>query len=199
MRHPPQEGIAMEDTLVETLEAAVRALEAAGVVYAVTGSIASSVHSEPLMSEDVDLIVHASVEQARAVARALSPRFYAPEDMLVSAAEKHSFTNVVDNRTSLKVDFSFVPSAGYLGAALARRVKQRIGMGMPEFWFVTAEDVILMKLVWRKDTRSAKQWDNALSVARVKGARMDWKYLFEQAKKLGVEEDLERLRDEAGI
>ena len=56
-----------------------------------------------------------------------------------------------------------------------------------------------MKLLWRKDTQSTKQWDNALGVARVKGARMDWKYLFENAKSLGVEDDLIRLRDEAGI
>ena len=62
-----------------------------------------------------------------------------------------------------------------------------------------AEDIILMKLLWRRDTRSTKQWENALSVARVKGARMDWKYLFEQARTLDIEEDLIALRDEAGI
>ena len=64
---------------------------------------------------------------------------------------------------------------------------------------VTPEDIILMKLLWRRDSTSEKQWRDALSVARVKGARMDWKYLFEQAKRLGIEEDLITLRDEAGI
>jgi hypothetical protein len=56
-----------------------------------------------------------------------------------------------------------------------------------------------MKLEWRKDTGSRKQWDNALGVVRVHGARLDWKYLFERARLLGVEGDLTALRDESGV
>lgn len=193
------EGTVMENALLETLSAVAQALEQLGVEYAVTGSIASSFHSEPYSSVDVDLLVNASVEQARGLAQRLSPRFYAPEDILTKAAREHSFVNVVDNRTSLKADLSFIEPGGYLTRALQRRIRARIGSVTPEFWFVTAEDVILMKLLWRKDTGSAKQWENALGVARVKGARMDWKYLFEQARKLGIEDDLVQLRDEAGI
>lgn len=189
----------MDDPLIETLTATVEALESAGIVYAVTGSIASSVHGEPVMSQDVDLILQATPEQARCVSVRLVPRFYAPEEILVEAARTHAFTNVVDNRTSLKADLSFVPSTGFLAKTLGRRVRARIGTAPNEFWFVTPEDVILMKLLWRKDTRSTKQWDNALSVARIKGARMDWNYLFDQAERLGVRADLESLRDEAGI
>ena len=83
--------------------------------------------------------------------------------------------------------------------ARRRRMRERIGPDSLEFWFVTPEDIILMKLLWRKDTQSAKQWENALSVAKYKGTRMDWKYLFEQAKALGIEPDLIKLRDDAGI
>jgi hypothetical protein len=64
---------------------------------------------------------------------------------------------------------------------------------------VTAEDIILMKLLWRRESRSEKQWSNALSVARVKRAKLDWKYLLEQARSLGIEDDLVKLRDAAGI
>jgi len=46
---------------------------------------------------------------------------------------------------------------------------------------------------------TTKQGENALGVARTKGTRMDWKYLFEQAETLGIVKDLEQLRDEAGI
>jgi len=50
-----------------------------------------------------------------------------------------------------------------------------------------------------QDTQSQKQWESALSVARVRNVNLDWKYLFEQARSLGIEEDLIKLRDEAGI
>ncbi len=189
----------MEQALIQTLIEADRALDDVGIAYAVTGSIASGLYGEPVMSLDVDLVVRASVDEAVQLAKRLQPRFYAPEDMLAEAARQNSFANVVDNATGLKVDLSFVPATGFLAEVIGRRVKESLAQGAPEFWFVMPEDVILMKLLWRRETQSAKQWENALNVARVRGARMDWKYLFERSRALGIEEDLERLRDEAGI
>ena len=187
------------NALIDLLTETVRVLDEVQVPYAIAGSVASSVHGEVFASLNVDLIVQASPEQAQAVARKLSPRFYAPEDMLAEAARGHSMANVADNRTGLKVDLSFVPATGFLATVMARRTGMQIGSDGPEFQLVTAEDVILTKLLWRKETRSQKQWENALSVARVKGARMDWNYLWEQADSLRIKDDLVKLRDEAGI
>ncbi len=189
----------MDDALIDMLTVVCDGLERLSIRYAVRGSVASSVHGEPFSSLDADLIVLASAGDAARLSAELSPRFYAPEDMLTEGARSCSFVNVVDNRTSLKVDLSLIGSNSFLKLALERRMRTRIGSHPREFWFVTLEDVILMKLLWRKDTQSAKQWENALSVARVQGARMDWKYLFEQARALGIEDDLVKLRDEAGI
>lgn len=44
-----------------------------------------------------------------------------------------------------------------------------------------------------------KQWECVLNVAQRKTARMDWKYLSEQAGSLGIERDLIKFRNEAGI
>jgi hypothetical protein len=189
----------MDDPLIESLTVVTDALESLGISYAITGSVASSVHGEPFDSIDADLILIALPSRAAALSQALAPRFYAPEDMLVEACRNGGFINVIDVRTSMKIDLSFVAGDLFLRQCLDRRVQARIGGHPGEFWFVTAEDIILMKLLWRKDTQSAKQWENALSVARKLGARMDWKYLFEQARTLGIEPDLIRLRDEAGI
>ena len=189
----------MDDALIETLKEVVGALDALRIPHAITGSVASSVYGEPYSSLDVDLVVQASSRQAADLAKRLTPRFYAPEDILTAAARDRGFTNIVDNRTGLKVDLSFVGESGFLGTVMGRRAKSKIGTDSPEVDVVTPEDVILMKLVWRKDTHSQKQWENALGVARVRGARMDWKYLFEQARELGIEDELTKLRDEAGI
>jgi hypothetical protein len=64
---------------------------------------------------------------------------------------------------------------------------------------VTPEDIILMKLLWRRESRSEKQWRDALGVAKVQGTRMDWNYLWDQAEHLQIKHDLTQLRDEAGI
>lgn len=187
------------NALIDMLSKTVRVLDEVQVAYAIAGSVAGSVHGEPLATQNVDLLVQASPEQAQAVAHKLSPRFYAPEDMLEEAARRFSMANIVDNRTRLKGDLAFVATTGFLATVMARRTSMQIGSDGPEFQLVTAEDVILTKLLWRRDTLSAKQWENALSVARVKGTRMDWKYLLEQADALGIKDDLVKLRDEAEI
>lgn len=192
------EGATMDDALIVSLTTVADALEQVGATYAVTGSIAASVYGEPFQSLDVDLIVSASTEQAARLAELLSPRFHAESEMLRDAAANHDFVKVIDQRTGLKVDLSFVRGA-FLGDVLSRRVRCKIGGAEPEFWFVTPEDAILTKLLWRKDSRSAKQWENALGVVRVRGARLDWKYLFEQARELDIEDDLVQLRDEGGV
>lgn len=189
----------MHDPLIETLTQVATALEDLRVPYAVTGSVASSVHGEPSSTLDADIILLAPSSLVAELSAKLQPRFYAPADMLSAAARDHSFANVVDIRTSLKVDLSFIGDDPFLIEVLRRRIKSRIGTDTREFWFVTPEDIILMKLLWRKDTQSSKQWDNALNVARMKGIQMDWKYLFLQAKTLGIEPDLIKLRDDAGI
>jgi len=198
-RRGEMEGLTVDNALVDTLSTVTESMNGLNIVYAVTGSIASSVHGEPYMSQDVDLIVHATPEQMTRLALSLAPRFYAPADMLSQAARDHVQANVVDNKNGLKADISPIPKTGFLADAMSRRVRTRIGSASPEFWFVTPEDVILMKLDWRRGTQSAKQWDNALGVARIQGVKLDWKYMFDQARSLDLEDDLVKVRDEAGI
>lgn len=188
-----------DDPLIDVLQATVDVLEQARIAYAVTGSVASAIHGEPFPSQDVDIVVRMTVAQAREIADQLPQRFYRSIERLEEVARYGGIANLIDADSSLKVDLSVVPAEPFFDSIMSRRILEKYGPDGPAFYTVTPEDIILMKLVWRKDSRSQKQWDNALSVARVQGARMDWKYLFEQAGKLAIEDDLTKLRDEAGI
>ncbi len=187
------------DPFVDLIDVTVRHLAKMGIEYAVTGSVMSGIYGEPLTSYDVDIVVKMDAAQAARLAEALPQRFYRSKESLIDAARTCGMANLVDCETGLKVDLSCMQPTRYRDSVFSRRVKTSFGSGTPEFYGVSPEDVVLMKLLWRKDTRSTKQWENALSVARVKGARMDWKYLFKQAGELGIEDDLIKLRDEAGI
>lgn len=198
-RTQASETASMDDALIQTLLEVTAVLERLCIPYAVTGSVASSIHGEVFQSMDADVILLASSRDASQIASSLGPRFYAPVDMLSEAAATRTFANVIDNRTGLKVDLSFISEDPYLHRVLERRIRSTIGSHPAEFWFVTPEDIILMKLIWRKDTRSAKQWENALGVVRVRGARMDWAYLRRETEAQGLLDDLIRLRDEAGV
>ena len=82
---------------------------------------------------------------------------------------------------------------------MARRIMLTPPGHAESLWVVTAEDIVLMKLVWRKDSRSEKQWRNALSVVKVKGHQLDWAYLRKWAAELDLTADLEQLMREADI
>lgn len=183
----------------EVISIIARALSEAGIEYAITGSVASGVHGEPTATQDVDIIVQMTEAQARALARALPPRFYRNEDSLAQASRTRGLVNVLDMDTAFKIDLSVVPLTPFHRSVFERRQSIAFESERAKIDVVSPEDIILMKLLWRRDSMSEKQWRDALGVARVKGARMDWKYLFGQARSLGIEEDLINLRNEAGI
>jgi len=183
----------------EAIGLVVTALEKEHVVYAVTGSVASSIHGEPITSIDVDIAVRMSPEVASRLARDMAPRFYADPDMLREAAVNHAIANLYDHQTGLKFDLSVLSDIPYHEQVLSRRVRIQEPSSGLAIWVVSPEDAVLMKLVWRKDSRSRKQWDNALSVVRVKGHELDWSYLRRWAAELGVEADLDQLVREAGV
>lgn len=187
------------DSLLELLVHVTQALEDTGAVYAVTGSVASSIHGEPVTSMDVDIVADLSANQGAQLARSVSGRLYADEDMLRRAAIEHSMANLIDPASGYKVDISVLKQTPYHEQVLQRRVRITHPDGKASFWVVSPEDTILMKLAWRKESRSQKQWANALSVARVRKNRLDWAYLRKWAGELGVEQDLDELLQEAGL
>ena len=69
-------------------------------------------------------------------------------------------------------------------------------MGM-DLFIVSPEDSILSKLEWTKGRQSQTQFQDALGVLMVQWDRVDFDYLKEWAKNLGVEDALEQLLEQA--
>ncbi len=185
--------------IYEVMEQVVSALVEIGIEYAITGSVASGLYGEPISTQDVDIIVRMTEQQANRLGDMLPPGLYRNKDSLVAAARNGGIVNVIDMDSAFKVDLSVVQLTPFHLGVFKRCRGIELEPGCMRIEVVSPEDIILMKLDWRKDTRSTKQWDNALSVSQVQGARMDWGYMFKQAETLGIVDDLTKLRDEAGI
>ncbi len=187
------------DPLLGLTNIIVKGLENAGIRYAITGSIASSIHGEPITSLDIDFVVSMTEPQGRILDRDLPQRLYRSIDRLIDTAQSGGIANLIDTETGLKVDLSNVRPGSLAERALQRARIESFGTEAPAFYTVTPEDIILMKLEWRKTSRSEKQWNDALGVARVKAHELDWDYLFQQARIVGIEQDLSDLRNNAGL
>jgi hypothetical protein len=189
----------MDSSFVQLITSVCETFERHRVKYAITGSVASSLHGEPITSTDVDYIIEMSVAQVKPVCADLSALYYVSDEGLRDAVINKGMTNVIDGRTGISADLSVVAPSPFHRNVFLRRVQVDLDPGGIKAWFVSPEDIVLMKLNWRKESRSSKQWNDALGVVRANGARLDWQYLFDQARELGIVDDLTELRDEGGV
>lgn len=189
----------IDEPFLDVIATVVSALNRAGIAYGITGSIASGIYGEPVVSQDVDIAVRMTSQQARDLSTLLPERFYRSDERIIAVANESGMTNLIDTETALKVDLCVLPKTSFYDAVMMRCKPQSFGPEGSQYNAVSAEDIVLMKLFWRADSRSEKQWRNALSVVQVQRNRLDWKYMFGQARAIGVERDLAKLRDEAGV
>lgn len=108
---------------------------------------------------------------------------------MVDASRRRGMANIIDTKTGLKVDLCVLPSEPFFHSVFARALRNEFLPGGAGFGTVSPEDVILMKLLRRKDSRSQKQWADALSVVRCRGSHWNWAYLKAWADKLGFASD----------
>ncbi len=183
----------------ELLIAVAAALDRIGIPYMVTGSIASSLYGEPRLSHDIDVILHATAENAIRLAGAFPPpRFYLdPPEAIAEMVREESMFNLVDTASGDKVDFWMLTSSPYDRERFRRRV--RVDAFGSAVWVSSTEDVILSKLSWSmRAGGSEKQFRDALRVLEVQQGRLDVAYCERWATALGVQELWDRLLAETG-
>jgi hypothetical protein len=185
--------VKVADDLEATLSSISQALEAVGVRWAIGGSLASGVHGEPRLTNDVDIVACLRVEHVAAFRRALGEVFYSDEGVVRRAVAAHDSFNLIDERTILKVDV-FVPAPGAMGEGqLDRRVAQPLSEFGPQVFVLGAEDTILQKLRWYElgGRVSERQWTDIVSVIRIKGS-FDRDYMRQVAGGADLGDLLER-------
>lgn len=187
-----------DDSMFSIISRISRDLEAERIAHALTGSVAAGLFGEPVTSLDIDFVVIMDSEDAIRAARRWRD-LCADEETFANAARTRQMVNLLHFPSGLKIDISPVPSTLYFQEVFRRRTQFSMPPDGEAFWVVSPEDIILMKLVWRKDSRSEKQWANALSVCRIRGHRLDWAYLRQWARELEVESDLHELMRQAGV
>lgn len=140
------------------------------VPHYIGGSLASSLWGEPRYSEDLDLVIEISPDQTRALIVAFDQEFYVSESAVEEAliARSSSF-NIISLDSAEKAGLFISRGDQFSRSKMARRVLYSTSNG--QLWIASAEDIILQKLVWRKNSDSEKQWRDVLGVLklRVKG------------------------------
>jgi len=177
-------------------------LEELGVVYAIGGSVAAMMYSQPRLTIDVDVMVSAPVRQLSQLVQAVLSRqvYITPLENIIETNLPYGLPfNIIDGTIGTKADLYIAKNTGMDASAMARRRRlvwdRETGA---EAWFLSPEDVILYKLSYYRQGGEVAQKHptdiaNMLSVI---GSKLDLAYLTQWATEIGVADLWQALWDE---
>jgi len=169
----------------ELLALLISRLERCDVPYMVTGSLASSYHGEPRATRDIDVVIDPSHESLDRLTGDLQEAgFYVDAGVATDALARRTQFNAIAPDAS-KVDFIIRRDRPFSVEEFRRRQPADL-LGTPGY-VATAEDMILAKLEWAKETGSDRQIDDAAGIVAI-ADELDLAYIGRWAATLGVED-----------
>ena len=172
------------------------------IPYYITVGVAASVYGAPRTTRDLDLVIELNRDNIAQLVEALETAgFYclpgAVEDIQNGRGRVLSVTHMT---LVLNADIVLNADAEFDRSKMARRRLEALDeAGIEQFWIASPEDIILAKLLWRKQSRSQKQWTDVLGVMKVQSEILERGYLTEWVEKLGLIDDVNLAFIEAGI
>lgn len=174
----------------DLLRDCLRRLNAQGIAYMLTGSMASNAWGIPRTTHDLDFVLQLPPSQvSRFVEAFASADFFVDEAMIRSAYQPPHQFNVIHIPSALKADFWILKPDAFEREMFRRKVKDSwLGETV---WLATAEDVVLHKLYWHRLTPSDRQLGDVAGVVAVQRDKLDKPYLRQWAAYLAVAGELE--------
>ena len=172
-------------TAAALLRAVVAALDAAGVPFMLTGSLASAYHGAGRATMDIDVVIDPTASQLRALVGSLAASgAYVSAEAAEEALSTRSMFNLVDTTSGWKVDFIVRRDRAFSVTELTRRQRAEFE-GCP-LWVASVEDVIVAKLEWAKLGGSARQLEDVAALRQIQAGRLDEAYLELWVAELGL-------------
>lgn len=172
------------------------------IPYVVGGSLASSLHGIPRATQDVDIVADIKHVHITPLVKALEKSWYIDENMIRDAIKNQSSFNVLYLETMFKIDIFILKDDPVSNSEMKRRQKYTVtDDDEGSLYIASAEDIILQKLYWYKigDKVSERQWNDTIGVVKVQDKNLDFNYLKNTARMLGVAELLSELLKECKI
>lgn len=166
-------------------------LEGASIPYMLSGSMALNFYATPRMTRDIDIVVQIESKDVEKIVRIFSPEFYVDEEMIRGAIRDGIPFNVIHLSSVTKTDLIPLKPTKHQRTALKRR--KFLDFGGRKIAVITAEDLILSKLFWAKDSLSEVQLRDVRCLLD-KSSDLDMAYVDEWVRKLGLLQPLSKAK-----
>lgn len=160
-------------------------LQKENIPYMITGAISVIFYGRPRASHDIDFVVEAHEGDINRILQAFSllPQngFLVDSSAIKDAIMQKFIFQILHLPTMLKFDFWLLKDEPFDQERFRRKQEVTI-FGQPMF-FASAEDTILIKLLWYKDSKIEKHVIDAAFVYQIQKKNLDKAYLALWSKK----------------
>jgi len=181
-----------EDALVPVIDL----LNQMKIPYMLVGGLAANYYSIPRLTHDADILVEMKPEHALVLAERLQSAYFVDPEAIRQAIASRGQSNLIHLETGFKIDLWILEDTDFDRLRFSRRLAGR-AFGRDVF-LSAPDDLILVKLLWFKQSDSQKHYLDALGLYRAQRAALDLDYLRTQAACLSVTTLLGQLESEAG-
>lgn len=174
-------------------------LESLNIPYYVSGGVASSIHGEPRSTRNLDLVISNLTKTFWLVKALEAAGYYCPAGAVEDLQRgREGLLNITHTETIANADLYVTDTSTFATSQMERRRLLDVE-GMPAFWVISPEDLVLQKLAWGRGSQSEKQWRDVLGILKLQAENLDYKYLAQWADNLGLIDFLGQAFSEAGI
>lgn len=170
---------------LDVLKIIINKLESANIPYMLSGSVAANFYTIPRMTRDIDIVVQVQTPDAERIYSLFSGEFYVDKDTIRNAVIERSMFNIIHNEGVVKVDFIVRKDSEYRKLEFERR--RSILFEGTKISIVSAEDLIISKLYWAKDSMSEMQIRDVKNLLKTVSG-IDSGYMAKWINTLGLED-----------
>ena len=182
----------------DLIELFVQPLNAAGIRYLVSGSVAAMLYGEPRVTHDIDLIVFLRPEEIVQLPKLFpASNFYVPPAEVIAievGRERRGHFNLIHPESGLKADF-YTANRDPLHAWAFRHPKS-YSVGAATIMLAPPEYVILRKLEYFREGDSEKHLRDIRSMLAISGDQIIQADLDEWIARLALETQWQLVRAE---
>lgn len=183
----------------ELLKKIVEVLENLRISYLVTGSVATMAYGEPRLTNDIDIIADINEKNIPGLIDSFPPdEFFLSADMIRQAILHHSQFNIIHPASGLKVDI-IVKRDTPFDHSRFQRIRRIQPAESYQANFAAPEDVIIIKMEFYKMGSSEKHLRDITGILKISGPEIDYGYIMEWSKRLGLTEIWAAIQKRVGI
>ena len=160
----------------------ITVLQDNNIKYMLSGSMALSLYTIPRATRDFDFVVHLSAADISVLDNNFKDGYYCDKASIEDAVKRQSIFNIIDFGSGFKADFIVLKDDIYRQTEFERR--RTTTFLDTVVYVVSAEDLLISKLIWIQELQSAKQVEDIEALKKIPD--LDWNYIKFWVEKMKI-------------